>query len=160
MQSIVKPRAHQQHKEAQHLQAMKLLPTQRQAHHPDDQRAQAVQHHAGGGADLLGDADPGKVEEGDADGVAQQSQQDEGLVADLAEGIQGVLQDLAWVVAELANMDEIHGDEQQRQDNKPKETCTWRTDLNMTENRTNFIQSSCIPSFLMCLRPLKPLESH
>lgn len=139
MQSIVKPRAHQQHKEAQHLQAMKLLPAQRQAHHPDDQRAQAVQHHASGGADLLGDADASEVEEGDADGVAQQSQQDEGLVADLTEGIQGVLQDLARVVAELADVDEIHGDEQQRQDDEPKEACTWRTDLNMTENKTNFI---------------------
>lgn len=113
---------------------MKLLPIQRQAHHPDDQRTQAVQHHAGGSADLLRDADPSKVEEGDADGVAQQSQQDERLVADLAEGVQRVLQDLARVVAEVANMNEIHRDEEQRQDDKPKETWKWRTEFNMTDN--------------------------
>lgn len=108
---------------------MKLLPTQCQAHHPDDQRTQAVQHHAGGGADLLGDADPGEVEEGDADGVAQQSQQDERLVADLAEGVQRILQDLARVVAEVANMDEIHRDEEQREDDKPEETWGRRAEL-------------------------------
>lgn len=116
MQSVVERRAHQQDQEAQHLQAVKLLPTQRQAHHPDDQRTQAVQHHAGGGADLFGDADAGEVEEGDADGVAQQSQQDEGLVADLTEGVQRVLQDVARVVAEVAHVDEVHGDEEERQD--------------------------------------------
>lgn len=87
MQSIVERRADQQDDEAEHLQAVELLPAQCQAGGPDDQRAQAVQHHAGGGADLLGDADAGKVEEGDADGVAQQGQQDEWLVADLAEGV-------------------------------------------------------------------------
>lgn len=134
MQSIVERRTHQQDQEAQHLQALKLLPTQCQAHHPDDQRTQAVQHHAGGGADLLRDADPSKVEEGDADGVAQQSQQDERLMADLAEGVQRVLQDLARVVAEVADMNEIHWDEEQRQDDKPKETWKWRTEFNMTDN--------------------------
>lgn len=124
MQSVVERRAHQQHQEAQHLQAVELLPTQRQAHRPDDQRAQAVQHHAGGGADLLGDADPGEVEEGDADRVAQQSQQDERLVADLTEGVQRVLQDLPRVSAEVADVDEIHRDEKQRQDEEPKEA--WK----------------------------------
>lgn len=130
MQAIVERCSHQQDQEAQHLQAVKLLPTQRQADHPDDQRTQAVQHHAGGGADLFGDADPGKVEEGDADCVAQQSQQDERLVADLTEGVQRILQDMPRVVAEVADMDEIHRDEQQRQDEEPKETWKQRTELN------------------------------
>lgn len=101
---------------------MKVLPPQRQAHHPDDQRAQAVQHHAGGGTDLFSDTDPSKVEEGDADGVAQQSQQDEGLVADLTEGIDGILQDLAGIVPEAPDRNKIHGDEEQGQDDKPKKT--------------------------------------
>lgn len=39
VESIVKRRARQQDQETQHLQAVKLLPPQRQAHHPDDQRA-------------------------------------------------------------------------------------------------------------------------
>lgn len=112
VQSIVEARACEQHQETKHLQAVKLLPPQRQAHHPDDQCAQAVQHHAGGGADLLGDTDPSKVEEGDADGVAQQSQQDEGLVADLTEGIDCVLQDLARVAPEAPDRNKIHGDEE------------------------------------------------
>lgn len=124
VQPVVERRAHQQHQEAHHLQAVELLPAQRQAHHPDDQRAQAVQHHARGGADLLGDADAGEVEEGDADGVAQQSQQDERLVADLTEGVQHVLQDVPRVVAEVSHVDEIHRDEKQRQDDEPEET--WR----------------------------------
>lgn len=130
MQSIVERRAHQQDQEAEHLQAVKLLPTQPQAHHPDDQCAQAVQHHAGGGADLFCDADPGEVEEGDADGVAQQSQQDERLVANLTEGVQRVLEDVARVVAERANTDEIHWDEKQREDEEPKETWKQGTELN------------------------------
>lgn len=112
VQSIVECRACQQHQETKHLQPVKLLPPQRQAHHPDDQCAQAVQHHAGGGADLLSDTDPSKVEESDADGVAQQSQQDEGLVADLTEGIDCILQDLARVVTEAPNRNKIHGDEE------------------------------------------------
>ena len=123
MQPVVECRARQQHQETEHLQPVKLLPAQRQAHHPDDQRAQAVQHHAGGGADLLGDADPRKVEEGDADDVAQQGQQDEGLVADLTEGIDRILQDLARVVTEAPDRNEIHWDEEQRQDDKPKKAC-------------------------------------
>lgn len=128
VQSIVKSRAGQQHQEAEHLQAVKLLPPQRQAHRPDDQCAQAVQHHAGGGADLLSDADPSEVEEGDADDVAQQCQQDEGLVADLTEGIDCILQDLARVVTEVPDRNKIHGDEEQRQDDKPKKT--WKdTDM-------------------------------
>ena len=114
MQSVVEPSAQQQDQEAENLQAMKLFPTQCQAHHPDDQRSQAVQHHAGGGADLFSDADASEVEEGDADRVAQQSQHDERLVTDLTEGVQGVLQDLSRVVAEVSNMDEVHRDEQQR----------------------------------------------
>lgn len=122
VQSIVKRRARQQDQETQHLQAVKVLPPQRQAHHPDDQRAQAVQHHAGGGTDLFGDTDPSEVEEGDADGVAQQSQQDEGLVADLTEGIDCILQDLTRVVTEAPGGNKIHGDEEQRQDNKPEKT--------------------------------------
>lgn len=113
VQAVVERRAQQQDYEAQHLQAVEQLPAQRQAHHPDDQRAQAVQHHAGGGADLLGDADAGEVEEGDADGVPQQSQEDEGPVADLTEGVQRVLQRVSRVVAEVPHVDEIHGDEQQ-----------------------------------------------
>lgn len=108
---------------------MELLPAQRQADGPDDQRAQAVQHHAGGGADFLGDADAGEVEEGDADCVAQQCQQDEWLMVDLAEGVQGVLQHLAGVVTELAHVDEVHGDEQQRQDNEAKQAWTQRAGL-------------------------------
>lgn len=112
VQSVVERRARQQHQESEHLQAVKVLPPQRQAHHPDDQCAQAVQHHAGGGADLLSDTDPSKVEKGDADGVAQQSQQDEGLVADLTEGIDCVLQDLARVVTEVPDRNKIHGDEE------------------------------------------------
>ncbi|TNN76124.1 hypothetical protein EYF80_013655 [Liparis tanakae] len=135
VQSIVERCTHQQHHEAQHLQALKLLPAQRQAHRPDDQRAQAVQHHAGGGADLFSDADPGEVKEGDADCVSQQSQQDERVVPDLTEGVQRVLQDLPRVAAEFPNMDEIHRDEKQRQDEEPKETWKWRTELNMTYNR-------------------------
>ena len=129
VQSVVEPRAHQQDQEAQDLEALEVLPAQRQAHHPDDQRAQAVQHHAGGGADLFGDADAGEVEEGDADRVAQQSQYDEGLVSDLAEGVDGVLQHLPRVVAEVAHRDEIHGDEQQRQDDETKETWKHKTKL-------------------------------
>lgn len=129
MQSIVECSTQQQDQEAQHLQAMKLLPFECQAHHPDDQRTQTVQHHASGRADLFSDADPSKVEEGDTDSVAQQSQHDERLVADLTECVQGILQDVARVVAEVANMNEIHRDEEQRQDDKPKETWKWRTEF-------------------------------
>lgn len=131
VQSVVERRANQQDQEAQDLQAMKLLPAECQAHHPDDQCAQAVQHHAGGGADLFGDADPGEVEEGDADRVAQQGQQDEGLVSDLTEGVQRVLQHVSRVVAEVTHVNEIHGDEQQRQDEETKETWEQRN-LNLT----------------------------
>lgn len=122
MQSVVERGACQQDQKSQNLQALKLLPAQRQAHHPDDQRTQAVQHHPGGGADLLGDADPGEVEEGDADRVAQESQKDEGLVSNLTEGVQRVLQDLPRIVAEVPDVDEVHGDEQQGKDDKPKQT--------------------------------------
>lgn len=122
VQSVVERGTHQQHQEAQNLQSVKVLPAQCQAHHPDDQRTQAVQHHTGGGADLFSYADPRKVEKGDADRVAEQSQQDERLVADLTEGIQRVLQDVPRVVGEVSNRDEVHGDEQQRQDKEAKET--------------------------------------
>ena len=132
MQSVVERRPHQQDQEAQHLQAVKLLPSQAQAHCPDDQCAQAVQNHASGSADLFGDADPGKVEEGNADRVTQQSQQDEWLVADLTEGVQCILQDLAWVITEVSDVNEIHGEEEQRQDDKPKETWGWRRELYLT----------------------------
>lgn len=124
VQSVVERGTHQQHQEAQNLQSVKVLPAQCQAHHPDDQRTQAVQHHTGGGADLFSYADPRKVEKGDADRVAEQSQQDERLVADLTEGIQRVLQDVPRVVGEVSNRDEVHGDEQQRQDKEAKET--WK----------------------------------
>lgn len=87
VEAIVERRPQQQNQEAQNLQAVELLPAQRQAHHPDDQRAQAVQHHAGGGADLLSNTDSGEVKEGDADRVPQQSQQDQRFVSDLAEGV-------------------------------------------------------------------------
>lgn len=139
MQSVVERRARQQNHEPEHLQAVKVLPAQRQAHHPDDQRTQAVQHHAGGGADLFGDADPGEVEEGDADGVAQQSQQDEGLVADLTEGIDGVLQDLPGVVAEAPDRNKIHGDEEQRQDDKPEKT--WKNTRFVTTHTHTHMKS-------------------
>ena len=132
VQSVVEPRAQQQDQEAQDLEALEVLPAQRQAHHPDDQGAQAVQHHAGGGADLLGDADAGEVEEGDADRVAEQSQDDEGLVSDLAEGVQRVLQHPPGVVAEAAHVDEVHGDEQQRQDEETKETWKQKTKFHPT----------------------------
>lgn len=124
VQSIIEPCAQQQDQEAEHLEAVEHLPAQGQADHPDDQRTQAVQHHACGGADLLGDADPGEVEEGDADRVAQQSKQDKGLVANLTEGVQRVLQHLTRVVTKLTNGNEVHGDEEQRQDEEAKKT--WR----------------------------------
>lgn len=137
MQSIVERCAHQQDQEAEHLQAVKLLPTQRHAHNPDDQRTQAVQHHAGGRADLFSDTDPGEVEEGNADRVAQQGQDDERLVPDLTEGVQRVLKDMARIVAEVAHVDEIHGDEQQWENDETKETWNQKTERNVNRNNTH-----------------------
>ena len=105
---------------------MEALPAQHQAGRPDHHGAQAVQHHPGGGAYLLGDTDACKVEKGDADGVAQQRQDDEGLVADLTERVQSVLQNVTRVVAEAAHGDEKHRDEKQREDDEPKEACRER----------------------------------
>lgn len=100
---------------------MELLPAQSQTDHPDDHSAQAVQHHARGGTDLLGDRDAGKVEEGDGHCITEQRQDDHGVVADLAEGIQRVLKDMAGVVAEAAHRDVEKGDEEQREDEEAKE---------------------------------------
>lgn len=122
VESVVERRAQQQDEEAEDLQAVELLPAQRQTHHPDDQRAQAVQDHARGGADLFGHADPGEVEEGDAHRVAQQRQYDQRLVAHLAESIQSVLQNLPRVGAEVPSRDVEHRDEEDGQDDETKKS--------------------------------------
>ena len=46
------------------------LPADSERHHPDDERARAVQHHARRRTHLLRDADPRKVEERNTDDVA------------------------------------------------------------------------------------------
>lgn len=120
MESVVERRAQQEDEEAEDLQAVERFPAERQAHHPDDQCAQAVQHHARGGADLFGHADAGEVKEGDAHSVAQQCQHDKRLVADLAESVQRVLQNLPRVVAEASSRDVEHRDEQDGQDDETK----------------------------------------
>lgn len=120
VESVVERRAQQQDEEAEDLQAVERLPAQRQTHHPDDQRTQAVQHHTRGGADLFGHADAGEVEERDAHRVAHQGQYDERLVADLAESVQRVLQDLPRVAAEAPSRDVEHRDEEDGQDHETK----------------------------------------
>lgn len=120
MESVVERRAQQQDEEAEDLQAVERLPAQRQTHHPDDQRAQAVQHHACGSADLFGYADASEVEERDAHRVTQQRQYDKWLVADLAESVQRVLQNLPWVAAEAPSWDVEHRNEQDGQDEESK----------------------------------------
>lgn len=120
VKSVVESRAHQQDEEAKDLQAVERLPAQRQAHHPDDQRAQAVQHHACGGADLFRNADAGKVKEGDAHSVAQQRHYDERLVPDLAESVQCVLQNLPRVASEAPSRDVEHWNEEDGQDEETK----------------------------------------
>ena len=100
---------------------MELLPAQSQTDHPDDHSAQAVQHHARGGADFLGDGDAGEVEEGDGHCVAEQRQDDHGVVADLAEGVQRVLENVSGVVAKAPHRDVEKGDEEQREDEEAKE---------------------------------------
>ena len=123
MEAVVEWGPQQQHQEAQDLQGVERLPAQRQAHHPDHHRPQAVQHHARGGADLLGDAHAGEVEKGDAERVAKERHQDERLPADLAEGVQRVLQHVPGVRAEAARGDEVHGDEQEGKDEEAKQAC-------------------------------------
>lgn len=118
VEPVVERRAQEQDEEAEDLQAVERLPAQRQTHHPDDQRAQAVQHHACGGADLLGHADAGEVKEGDAHRVSQQRQYDQWLVADLAESVQRVLQNLPRVTAEAPDRDVEHRNEEDGQDEK------------------------------------------
>ena len=113
----------QEDEEAEDLQRVESLPAQRQAQRPDDNGAQAVQHHAGGGTQLLGDTDAREVEEGNAADVAQQRQRDEWLSAHLAEGIQRVLQGTARVSTEGAGGDVVHGYQQQGEDHEAKEAC-------------------------------------
>lgn len=120
MEAVVEPGAQQQDEEPEDLQAVERLPAQRQTHHPDDQRAQAVQHHPRGGADLFGHADAGEVKERDAHRVAQQRQDDQRLVADLAESVQRVLQNLPRVAAEAPGRDVEHRDEEDGQDDETK----------------------------------------
>uniref|UniRef100_A0A8C3PL16 Clusterin N-terminal domain-containing protein n=1 Tax=Calidris pygmaea TaxID=425635 RepID=A0A8C3PL16_9CHAR len=122
VKAVVKSSARQEHPKAQDLQPVEGLPAQGQADGPDDHGAEAVQDHAGGGTDLLGDADAGEVEEGDAADVPQQGQGDEGPVADLAEGVQGVFQRPPRVPAEAASRDVVHGHQQQGQDDEAKKT--------------------------------------
>lgn len=123
VQPIVEGSACQEDEEAEDLQRVESLPAQRQAQRPDDNGAQAVQHHTGGGTQLLGDTDAREVEEGDAADVAQQRQRDEWLSAHLAEGIQRVLQGTARVSAEGAGGDVVHGYQQQGEDHEAKEAC-------------------------------------
>lgn len=139
VQSIVECRAHQQDQETKHLQALKMLPSQCEAHSPDDQSAQTVKYHPCGGTDLFSDTDPSKVEEGYADGIAQQGQQDEGFVADLTESIQRILQDLTRVVGEVAHRNEVHRDEEKRQYDKPKKALKWKTEFCMTNNGSSWL---------------------
>lgn len=120
MESVVEPCAQQQDEEAEDLQAVERLPAQRQAHHPDDQRAQAVQHHPRRGTDLFGYTDAGEVKERDAHSVAHQRQHDEWLVADLAESVQHIFQNMPRVVAEIPGRDVEHRDEEDGQDDETK----------------------------------------
>lgn len=123
VQPIVERGAHQEDEEAQDLQGVEGLPAQRQTQGPDDNGAQTVQHHAGSGAQLLGDTDTREVEEGDAADVAQQRQGDERLSTHLAEGVRHVLQRPAGVSAEGAGRDVVHGHQQQGQDHEAEEAC-------------------------------------
>lgn len=123
VQPIVEGGACQQDEEAQDLQRVEGLPAQRQAQRPNDNGTQAVQHHAGRGAQFLGDADAREVEEGDAADVAQQRQGDERLSAHLAEGVQRVLQRPSGASTEGAGRDIVHGHQQQGEDHEAKEAC-------------------------------------
>lgn len=123
VQSIVESSTSQEDEKPEDLQAMEDLPAHSQADDPDDHSAQAVQHHPGGGTDLLGDADAGKVEEGDAADVAQQGHSNEREAAYLAEGIKGIFQRPPRVAAEAAPRDVVQGHQEQGEDDKPKESC-------------------------------------
>ena len=123
VQPVVEGGARQEDEEAEDLQRVEGLPAQRQAQCPDNNGAQAVQYHAGGGTQLLGDADAREVEEGDAADIAQQRQRNEWLSAHLAEGVQRVLQGTARVSAKGAGGDVVHGYQQQGEDHEAKEAC-------------------------------------
>lgn len=133
MESVIKRSAYEQDDEAQNLQAMELLPAQSQTHHPDDQRTQAVQHHSRRGADLLGDADASKIKERNAYCVAQQCQQNARLMANLAESVQRVFQNVPRVAAKAAHRDVEHRDEEEGQNYKPKKTWEKKKDYFIEE---------------------------
>ena len=60
---IVEHHSDEQDAEPNELQEVKLLPANEHTDSPDDEGPNAVQHHPGGGRQLLGHGDPGKVEE-------------------------------------------------------------------------------------------------
>lgn len=123
MQSIIKGSSNKKDEETQDLQSMKGLPANGQADNPDDNGAQAIKYHPGGGADLFRDTDTSKVEEGNAADIAQQGYSNKWQIANLTEGIYSIFQYLPWATAETAPRYEVHGHQDDGEYDEPKETC-------------------------------------
>ena len=81
--------------------AQELLGLEVSPDHPDHQGPDAIEHHPGGCRQLLGNADPSKVEEGDGDDGAGEGEGKQGVVRELVAAIIGVLKHMPWAVAKL-----------------------------------------------------------
>ena len=81
--------------------AQELLGLEVSPDHPDHQGPDAIEHHPGGCRQLLGNADPSKVEEGDGDDGAGEGKGKQGVVRELVAAIIGVFKHMPWPVAKL-----------------------------------------------------------
>ena len=120
---MVDHHAHDQDKEPNRLQPLELLPPDGEREEPDEKGAHAVEHHARDGADQLGDADAGKVEESDADKIEKDGDEDDLVVTNLEEAVDGVLKvrraERADREADVVERDEQNGQDEEAENALP-----------------------------------------
>ena len=114
---VVEHHADDEDAEAEQLESVEVLPAHTDAgkgkvvksfeilevspDHPDHQGPDAIEHHPGGCRQLLGNADPSKVEEGDGDDGAGEGKGEQGVVGELVAAVIGVLKHMPWAVTKL-----------------------------------------------------------
>ena len=73
------------------LQVLERLPANSKREDPDEESADAVQDHARDGTDHLRHRDTGKVEEGNANDIHQDTSQDQVVISNLLESVNRIL---------------------------------------------------------------------
>ena len=138
---IVEHHANNEDTEAEQLKSKEVLPSHANAvkgtkniltfdvfvkfspDHPDHKGPDTVKHHAGGGWQLFGDTNAGKVEEGDRDDGASEGKCKQRIVRELVATVIGIFQHMSWSMAKL--IPNLWGDilySLRREENKPQ----WR----------------------------------